>query len=326
MGSTFDIREDHPLVSVLTITYNHAPYIRDCLEGIVSQQTNFPFELIVHDDASTDGTADIVREYSEKYPHIIVPILQEENQWSKLRTVAPFVLPKVRGRYQALCEGDDYWIDPHKLQKQVNYMEAHPECSACCTSAYRNTGISEQLEQGSHLQGDMPVLLTMEDVLEYNHIATCSMLFKTELVTRPEWARKLKQADWTQWVLCAGKGPIAWLPEFTAVRRVHPGGIWSSMQSAEVFQSGIDCYTCFRSHLPDQYHAQIDRKLAEVRFMKATALARAGVKLAEAWRLAWGSSAMALKNGSITQKRFFKTWLLLLFPVGFVKRCIHRQK
>lgn len=117
-----------PLVTVKCLAYNHEKYIRDTLEGFVRQKTDFPFEVIVHDDASTDGTADIIREYAEKYPHIITPILETENQYSKhdgsLRRIMNAV---TRGKYIAHCEADDYWTDPQKLQKQVDFLEAHPD-------------------------------------------------------------------------------------------------------------------------------------------------------------------------------------------------------
>ena len=128
---------NEPLVSICCITYNHAPFIRQCLDGFLMQRTNFPLEIIVHDDASTDGTADIIREYQEKYPEIIKPILQKENQYSKGIEVTSFNSERARGRYIALCEGDDYWCDPEKLQIQFDYMEKHPEISAC----YHSTGV-----------------------------------------------------------------------------------------------------------------------------------------------------------------------------------------
>lgn len=121
-----------PLVSVCTLAYNHAPYIRECLDGILMQKTDFAFELLIHDDASTDGTADIIREYEAKYPDIIKPIYQTENQYSKgVKISATIQFPKAKGKYIALCEGDDYWTDPLKLQKQVDFMEANEEYSLC---------------------------------------------------------------------------------------------------------------------------------------------------------------------------------------------------
>ena len=120
-----------PLVAIRCITYNHEPYIRDALEGFVMQKTNFPFVAIVHDDASTDGTAAIIREYAERYPDIIKPIYETENQYSKrdgsLTRIMNAACDATGAKYIAMCEGDDYWIDPLKLQKQVDFLESHPD-------------------------------------------------------------------------------------------------------------------------------------------------------------------------------------------------------
>ncbi|MFK2238497.1 glycosyltransferase family 2 protein [Bacteroides fragilis] len=108
-----------PLVSIFCITYNHSSYIRQCLDGFLIQKTNFPFEVLIHDDASTDDTAGIIKEYEAKYPDIIKPIYQVENQYSKgLDINIVYNLPRARGKYIAMCEGDDYWIDPLKLQNK----------------------------------------------------------------------------------------------------------------------------------------------------------------------------------------------------------------
>lgn len=116
------------MLSIWCITYNHEPYIRQCLDGFVMQNTNFRFEAIVHDDASTDGTAAIVREYAEKYPDIIKPILETDNQYSKGDGSLDRIMGAAcKGKYIAFCEGDDYWVDPLKLQKQVDFLESHPE-------------------------------------------------------------------------------------------------------------------------------------------------------------------------------------------------------
>ena|SRR6218665_28187 len=128
-----------PLVSICCITYNHANYIKECLEGFILQQCNFPFEILIHDDASTDGTQDIIKEYQEKYPKIIKPILQVENQYSKgVRGMNPkFNFPRAKGKYIALCEGDDYWTDPKKLQKQFNILEKNPDINICSHPSYK---------------------------------------------------------------------------------------------------------------------------------------------------------------------------------------------
>lgn len=133
------MKDNCPLVSISCITYNHAPYIRQCLDGFMMQQTNFAFEVLIHDDASTDGTTEIIKEYEEKYPDIIKPLYEEENQWVKgRRGSAVFNFPRATGKYIAMCEGDDYWTDPLKLQKQVDFLEANPEYVMCshCVNEY----------------------------------------------------------------------------------------------------------------------------------------------------------------------------------------------
>lgn len=122
-----------PLVSICCITYNHAPFIRKCLDGFLLQETSFPVEILIHDDASTDGTDGIIREYVEKYPNLILPLFETENQYSqgKQSEIDFYNYQRARGKYIAYCEGDDYWTDPLKLQKQVDFMESHPDYSVC---------------------------------------------------------------------------------------------------------------------------------------------------------------------------------------------------
>ena len=135
---------DRIVVSIQCLTYNHAKYIRQCLDGFLMQQTDFRFEAIVHDDASTDGTADIIREYAAKYPDIIKPILEKENQYSKGISgyITNLVNKHCLGKYIAICEGDDYWTDSSKLQKQVDALESHQQCtiSLCRVQSVRKNG------------------------------------------------------------------------------------------------------------------------------------------------------------------------------------------
>ena len=146
-----------PLLSIRCLVFNHEPYLRQCLDGFVMQKTDFPFEVIVHDDASTDGSADIIREYAEKYPDIIKPIYETENQYSKhdgslVKIVDAAMHPD--SKYLAMCEGDDYWTDPNKLQLQVAFLENHPDYYMSChaytyyfegTETYKPNNILEKL-------------------------------------------------------------------------------------------------------------------------------------------------------------------------------------
>ena len=122
-----------PLVSICCITYNHAQFIRKCLDGFLMQKTDFPIEILIHDDCSTDGTTEIIREYEAKYPDLIFPLYEEENQYQqgKAAEIDFYNYRRARGKYIAYCEGDDHWTDPLKLQKQVDFMEANPEYSVC---------------------------------------------------------------------------------------------------------------------------------------------------------------------------------------------------
>lgn len=139
------------MVSVFCTVYNHEKYIRKCLDGFIAQKTDFKFEVLVHDDASTDNSADIIREYEEKYPEIIRPIYQTENQYSQgIGITKEFFLPIARGKYFAWCEGDDYWLDPNKLQKQFEILEQNLDCSMCVCK------VQNVSEDGEHNCGTIP--------------------------------------------------------------------------------------------------------------------------------------------------------------------------
>ena len=125
-------KSDEIMVSVFCLAYNHEKFIRKTLDGFVGQNTTFKYEVLINDDASTDSTADIIREYEEKYPDIIKPVYQKENQYcKKIGLIKTFLFPKAKGKYLAWCEGDDYWVDPNKLQEQVDALESNSNCSAC---------------------------------------------------------------------------------------------------------------------------------------------------------------------------------------------------
>lgn len=170
-----------PVVSIISLTYNHAPYIRECLDGFLMQKTNFPFEIIIHDDASTDGTTDIIREYATKYPEIIKHILQTENQYSKHNNFSRIIYEcvcKSSGKYIALCEGDDYWTDSLKLQIQVDCLQSSPKKSMCYTRTryyYQNTNkFRKDLFGGPYV--------TLQDLIEHPYcIPTATIMVKKDV-------------------------------------------------------------------------------------------------------------------------------------------------
>lgn len=190
---------ENPLVSVRCITYNHEPYIAQAIDGFLMQKTDFPFEVIIHDDASTDKTADIIREYEKKYPLIIKPIYQTENQYSKRNgSIAKAIDPKLKGKYIAFCEGDDYWIDPNKLQMQVDFLEKNPEYGMC----YTNFNIFNQQKQkfrynlfDTESKQFLPIYSSVEQwVLRKGYIAPMTWVFRSDLYKRFE---SVKSCDGT---------------------------------------------------------------------------------------------------------------------------------
>ena len=167
---------ENPVLTIQCIAYNQAPYIRQCLEGFCMQKTNFRFEAIVHDDASTDDTALIIREYAEKYPDIIKPIYETENQYSKKDGSLRRIMNKhTCGKYVAYCEGDDYWTDPLKLQKQVDFLEANVDYGLI----YGKARVFVQNKQKVSLSSFGRQTSSYEQLLLENTIPTLTVCFRT---------------------------------------------------------------------------------------------------------------------------------------------------
>ena len=174
--------EERPLVAIHCMVYNHAPFLRECFEGFVMQKTTFPFIAIVHDDASTDESADILREYEVKYPHIFKPIYQTVNQHSipgvsVVQTINK-AIQETGAKYIAMCEGDDYWTDPLKLQRQVDFLERNPKYSMSTENGlviYKD-GSSWNFSEKETRE------ISMEELLYQRQFPTASVLMRTELL------------------------------------------------------------------------------------------------------------------------------------------------
>lgn len=225
------------MVTIRCITYNHEPYIRQCLEGFVMQKTNFRFEAIVHDDASTDGTAAIIREYAEKFPDIIKPIYEVENQYSKRDgSLARIMNAHMHGKYIAFCEGDDYWIDPLKLQKQVDFLEDHPDFGLVHTSA--NVYLDEEKRYIGRFIGED--FKTIDDLLITNRIATLTTCFRKTLFDNYNkdidvdcsW----KMGDYPLWIYMAKYSNVYFMNNVTATYRL----LTESACHSQIFEKRID--------------------------------------------------------------------------------------
>jgi len=217
------------LVSISCITYNHEKYISEALESFLMQKTNFKYEILIHDDASTDNTAKIIREYEKKYPEIIKPIYQTVNQYSKkIKITIIYNYPRAKGKYIALCEGDDYWTDPFKLQKQVDYMELHPECSLCTHAAEIRSSRKKLIRNIRPYTKNR--FYSVEEVISGGGglFATSSMLFKTAIVKKmPHFYMIAPVGDAPLTIFLALKGHVYYIDCCMSVYRYMVEDSWS---------------------------------------------------------------------------------------------------
>lgn len=213
-----------PLVSVFNWTYNHAAFIRESIESILIQETTFPVEIIIHDDASNDGTTDVVREFEERHPQLFRNIIHRENQWSQGRSVMTPMFTAPRGEFLALAHGDDFWKEASKLEKQVEMLEKHSRCSGAfhrCAMTDQETGEVELLPaEGRMREGD---LLGFSDVLKAYHFHTTSMMIRTDVcrLIGPDLAQA-KIGDRTMQILAAQHGPWVFCEGVMSVFRRFP--------------------------------------------------------------------------------------------------------
>lgn len=224
------------MVSVECTSYNHGDFIAEALDSMLMQRTNFAYEILIHDDASTDNTAEIIKQYEEKYPDIIKPIYQTENQYSQGVLVEKFNLDRAQGKYMAICEGDDYWTDPYKLQKQVDYMEAHPECSMCVHSAVRVSAVTKKTIS-SIRPSNKNKIYSVEEVIEGGGdlFATNSILYSCEKIpAMPEFFLNSTIGDYPLVIWGALCGEVHYIDQNMSAYRVDVKGSWTTVQVSDV--------------------------------------------------------------------------------------------
>ncbi|SDL45398.1 glycosyltransferase [Siphonobacter aquaeclarae] len=213
-----------PKLSVYCITYNHGPFIGQALDSFLAQQTTFDFEIVVGDDASKDNTQEVLRSYQQRFPDKIRLLLHEKNRGAIYNFIDTY--DACRGEYLALCEGDDYWTDPLKLQKQVEFMDSHPDFSMCFHNAeviYQDGSAPSYL-----LNHNQKEVVTVSDLIgnsETWFMATASIVLrKTFLPKLPDWISQSKSGDIPLNILLAQRGPVGYINEVMSVYRKHAGG------------------------------------------------------------------------------------------------------
>ena len=253
-------KKDKPFVFVRCITYNHEPYIEDALKGFVMQKTDFPFLAVVIDDCSTDGTADIVRRYEAQYPDIIKGIYLPHNFRQTREDKRPYYQEYVdMATYWAECEGDDYWTDPYKLQKQVDILEADETLMLCCT----NSLVVDK--QGNLLQESRDVVkdniegrYNLRDYFQDNHqYPTLSVVFRTKNIRRVrellDYTRNPFLSDWTMWICLMIDGDMYYINEVTCAYRINPTSVTHTQKRVERAKAHRDICRKVADILPEEY-------------------------------------------------------------------------
>jgi len=252
-----------PLISVKMITYNHAPYIVQAIEGVLRQNTNFPFELVIGEDCSTDGTREIVFEYEKKYPDIIRVVTSEKNVGMKKNSIRTF--NACRGKYIAVCEGDDYWHRPEKLQKQADYLESHPECGLVYSS-YNVYFVKEKkqiVDYFSYRKMEIPESPNIIDIIDGKGVPlTCTVMVRRNLCKEIiELDPYLHQSDHflmgdTQmWAEMSTRAHLHYIPETLAVHNITEESATRSKDVKKVLRFSVSnaevmLYLCKKYGLP----------------------------------------------------------------------------
>lgn len=226
-------KSDDIVVSIICNTYNHEDYIADAIESFLMQKTDFKYEILIHDDASTDNTPIIIKKYEKMHPDIIKPIYQSENQYSKGIAIGiRYQYPRVKGKYVAYCEGDDYWLDPYKLQKQVKALEKHPECDMCAHAALMVDAKGK--ERISILQpSTVNKIFTVEDVINGGggFVATNSLMIRSKNVTHPSKFYVFYRIDYALQIQGSLRGGMLYLDDNMSAYRYFAKGSWTEKMS-----------------------------------------------------------------------------------------------
>ncbi len=259
------------MVSIVCTTYNHAEYIRDALEGFVKQKTNFSYEIIVHDDASTDGTAEIIRQYAEKYPELFKPILQKENQHSQgILFSKLYILPQVSGKYIAQCEGDDYWTDENKLQKQVDFLEDHPEYAGCVHDSIILNCQSGKRTKYSFIDRSRDIEIS-DPLFHWGRVsATCSIMYRAEHFIVPDEIRTKGFNDINRMLYLLSRGKVFFMPDNMSVYRRMANGSWTQKfytsgdtqkKALDNIDKQIDLFQRYDKFTNNRYHKEIRKAI-----------------------------------------------------------------
>jgi len=249
-----------PIVSICCVTYNHEAYISDAIDGFLKQETDFPFEILIRDDCSTDQTTLIVKEYADKYPTLIKPVYEKENTFSKGVRPMPQLYKRSKGIYIALCEGDDYWIDPLKLQKQVRFLDKNDDYVMSFHNVddmdrYGNIVLKNKIQNGKDY--------SQVDLMSASaYCPTCTMMFRNINLKSPSMFDNIRSGDLSLWHLLGFHGKSKFQEEIKNSKyRIHSGGVWSGLIEMEQVKMSIESRYLLKEHLRTRSQKEALKKI-----------------------------------------------------------------
>ena len=247
-------------ISVLMTSFQHERYIARAIDGVLEQR-GMEFELLVGDDASTDGTRDVISEYARAHPEVIRTFFPERNLGQAGKAIFGELVAQARGDYLAVLDGDDYWTSPEKLRRQVTYLDEHPESSMCFHNVlcvYEDKGRAD----GPYNGPDQATEVDVSALLDRCVVASCSPVFRrASIAPLPAWYFALPWGDWPLYFIAAGHGAVRYLPDLMGVYRIHSAGMYSGLSRLEALESRTAFYDGLR--VEPEHETERRGKLAE---------------------------------------------------------------
>jgi glycosyltransferase involved in cell wall biosynthesis len=265
-------------VSVLVTTYNHEKYIARALDSVLMQKTNFEYEIIIGEDRSTDQTRSIVLDFQRWNPGKIRLVLPQETLGVGGNRVFAQTFELAKGEYVALLDGDDYWTSPKKLQKQVEFLDLHPDCALCFHNALRIYEDGSRAALPCNFSGQKPISV-LEDIVQSNFIGGCTPMLRKDVTGHlPEWYYNLPHGDWSLYILCAQHGKIGYIDEILGIYRIHNQGFWSKRDAIQKLEEIIAFHETMNANLDFRFNDIVQplvsarrKELADLRSLVETA-------------------------------------------------------
>ena len=313
-----------PKVSVAMITYNHEKFIRQAVESVMMQETAFPYELVIGEDCSADRTREICLELQQKYTDRIRLLLPERNLGAKANEA--YVFRACDGDYIALLEGDDFWLDPRKLQDQVDFLQHNPDCSACFALARVVSDGDPSSWYYIPAKTTPSRRFTTEDLLDRNWIATCSLLFRNVIAEIPfKPFDHLAMGDWPLNIMLSLRGPIGYLNREMAAYRQHAGGIWTGAQEVLKLTEVLHMYQALVDLLPRQFSPQLTAKIIKCHQLIALELLRKGQRAASCRHTLRSLASVPILHALAYKWYVKRSGVLLLGSLGMPPDTVERR-